>query len=250
PFDFQAHDTYFIVAHLHYVLIGGMLFPVAAGIFYFYPLFTGTLLSDRLGRVSFWLMFIGFNVAFLPMHITGLAGMPRRVYTYPEGLGLDALNMVSTIGAFVLAAGVLVFIVNVLRSRCRRERAPSNPWKAGTLEWAIRMPIRPWGLRSIPDVTHRYPLWEQPGLLEHVIKGRGYLADAEEGRRETLLTSVIDAVPRLCLRVPNQSYLPLLAAVFTGGAFIFPTFKLYAAASVSALFALAIIVCWLWTGTA
>ncbi len=250
PFDFQAHDTYFIVAHLHYVLIGGMLFPVAAGFCYFFPLATGKRLSERLGKLSFWLMFAGFNVAFLPMHITGLAGMPRRVYTYTEGLGFDALNMVSTVGAFGLAAGVLVFVVNVVHSRLSHSNSPSNPWNAGTLEWAIRMPIRPWGMRSIPDVHSRYPLWEQPGLLEHITEGRGYLADAEEGKRETLLTSTIDAVPTQCLRVPGPSFLPLLAAVFTGGAFIFPTYKLYVAAGVSALLALAVIVYWLWTGTA
>ncbi|HEX6930291.1 MAG TPA: cytochrome c oxidase subunit I [Gammaproteobacteria bacterium] len=250
PFDFQAHDTYFVVAHLHYVLIGGMLFPVAAGFCYFFPLVTGKLMSERLGKLSFWLMFAGFNVAFLPMHITGLAGMPRRVYTYPEGLGLDTLNMVSTVGAFTLAAGIAVFIVNAVHSGMRGARSPGNPWNAGTLEWAIEMPIRPWGVRSVPHVRSRHPLWEQPGLLEHVTGGRGYLADAEEGKRETLLTSSIDAVPAQCLRVPGVSFLPLLAAVFTGGAFIFPVYKLYAAAGASGVLALLVIVYWLWTGTA
>ena len=110
PFDWQAHDSYFVVAHLHYVLIGGMLFPVVAGIYYFYPAITGRKLSDRLGRIAFWLMFTGFNVAFFPMHLTGLRGMPRRVFTYPEALGWDWLNLISTIGAFVFAAGFLVVV--------------------------------------------------------------------------------------------------------------------------------------------
>ena len=106
PFDFQAHDTFFVVAHLHYVLIGGALFPIFAGCYYFYPLISGKMLSDKLGKIAFWLAFIGFNIAFLPMHVTGLRGMPRRVFTYPAGMGFDGLNLVSTIGAFILAAGV------------------------------------------------------------------------------------------------------------------------------------------------
>ena len=108
PFDFQAHDTFFVVGHFHYVLIGGALFPIFAGCYYFFPLINGKKLSDRLGKIAFWLTFIGFNIAFLPMHLTGLRGMPRRVFTYPAGLGFDTLNLVSTIGAFILAAGIAV----------------------------------------------------------------------------------------------------------------------------------------------
>ncbi|MDX1548990.1 MAG: cytochrome c oxidase subunit I [Lysobacter spongiicola] len=250
PFDFQAHDTYFIVAHLHYVLIGGMLFPVIAGVYYFFPLATGRKLSDRLGKPAFWLMFTGFNIAFLPMHLTGLIGMPRRVFTYSGAHGFDLLNMVSTIGAFVLASGVAIIVFDALLLVRRRGPSPRNPWRAGTLEWLAEMPSRNWGIRSIPRISSRYPLWDQPGLMHDVDSGRGYLADAAEGKRETLLTSPIDAVPTQCLRVPGPTFMTLWAAAFTGGAFIFPVFKWYAAAGVSGVLAVLSILVWCWTGTA
>ena len=113
PFDWQAHDTYFVVAHFHYVLVGGMVFPLFAAFYYWAPAFSRRALSERLGKTAFWLMFIGFNVAFFPMHLTGLLGMPRRVYTYPAELGWGSLNMISTLGAFMFAAGILVFLLDV-----------------------------------------------------------------------------------------------------------------------------------------
>src|SRR5688572_11710084 len=149
PFDFQAHDTYFVVGHLHSVLIGGSIFPVVAGFYYFYPLIRERRLSERLGRVAFWLMFVGFNVTFLPMHFTGLRGMPRRVFAYPPELGFDALNLVSSAGAFVLAAGLAVFVVDVFRPKRHAAPSPRNPWGAGTLEWLAEMTDKTWGVRSI-----------------------------------------------------------------------------------------------------
>jgi len=250
PFDWQAHDTYFIVAHLHYTLFGGMVFPVIAGVYYFYPFFAKKMMSERLGRIAFWLMFVGFNVTFLPMHLTGLKGMPRRVFTYPEGLGWDWLNLISTVGAFVLAAGILVFTWDLLRPKGKRWDAPRNPWNAGTLEWAGEIPDRGWGSRSIPYITSRYPLWQQPGIVERMDQGRYYLGDAAEGRRETLVTTVLDARPIQCMRVPGPAYCTILAAVFTGGAFILPTFQLYMSAIVCGVLALACVIYWLWTGTA
>ncbi|MBW6390620.1 cytochrome c oxidase subunit I [Billgrantia antri] len=250
PFDFQAHDTYFVVAHLHYVLIGGVLFPVAAGLYYFYPMATGKLLAEKPGYWAFWLMFIGFNVTFLPMHFTGLLGMPRRVFTYAADIGFDGLNLVSTIGAFILAAGVAVLVIEVLRPKGKQPYAKRNPWNAGTLEWLGEMPGKPWGVRSIPLVKGRYPLWDQPHLIRDVDAGRFYLPDAEEGKRETLITTTIDADPIQCLRVPGPTFITLWAALFTGGAFIFATYKWYLAAGTSALLALVTVLVWLWTGTA
>ena len=250
PFDWQAHDSYFIVAHLHYTLLGGMLFPMFAALYYFFPFVTARKLSDRLGRVAFWLMFTGFNITFLPMHLTGLIGMPRRVFTYPAGLGWDWLNMVSTVGAFVLAGGIAVVTFDLFRPRGRQPMAPRNPWNAGTLEWLTEMPGMPWGVRSVPEIDSRYPLWQQKDFMRHVDEGRFFLPDAEEGRRETLVTTAIDADPIQCLRVPGPSFLPMIAAIFIGGSFIFATFSWYWLAIASGVAGVAAILVWLWTGTA
>ncbi|MEJ7594763.1 MAG: cbb3-type cytochrome c oxidase subunit I, partial [Planctomycetaceae bacterium] len=140
PFDWQVHDTYFMVAHFHYVLIGGAVFPMLAGVYYWLPKFCGRMPSERLGQWSFWLTFVGFNVCFFPMHILGLLGMPRRVYTYPASLGFDSLNLLATVGAFVLAAGFLVFVFNVLYAARYGIEAAANPWGGDTLEWALPSP--------------------------------------------------------------------------------------------------------------
>ena len=249
PFDWQAHDTYFVVAHLHYVLIGGMLFPVTAGIYYYYPLINARQLSDRLGTIAFWLMFAGFNVAFFPMHLTGLRGMPRRVFTYPADVGWDMLNLVSTVGAFVFASGILVVVLDVLRPKHRQPRAQTNPWNAGTLEW-ISEPEENWGVRSIPLIESRYPLWDQNNLARDVNGGRFYLADAEEGRREGLVTSVLDAKPQQVLRVGGTSYVTIVSAFALGAVFIALTFHWWIVAAASGIVSFCAILWWLWTGTA
>jgi cytochrome c oxidase subunit I+III len=249
PFDWQAHDTYFIVAHLHYVLVGGAVMPLFGGLYYYWPLVTGKKLSDRLGRIAFWLMFVGFNVGFFPMHVSGLMGMPRRVYTYPAGLGIDMLNLVSTAGAFLFAAGVAVIVADLCLSP-RRSHAPRNPWNAGTLEW-LAHPKREetWGVRSVPLIESRYPIWDQPGFVRKVDEGRYFLPDAEEGHRELVITSVLDARPLHIHRVATPSVKPMLAAATLGGVFIATTYHAYAVASVFAIAALVTIVWWLWTGT-
>ncbi len=249
PFDWQAHDTYFVVAHLHYVLVGGSVLPLLGGLYYYWPLVTGKKLSDRLGRIAFWLMFVGFNVGFFPMHLSGLKGMPRRVFTYSSELGVDALNLASTIGAFAFAAGVAVVIADLLLSP-RREYADRNPWHAGTLEW-LAHPKRQedWGVRSVPLIESRYPIWDQPDFVRNVDEGRYFLPDAEEGRRELIVTSVLDAEPLQIARVGTPTVKPMLAAVTLGGVFILTTYHLYAAALVCGVAALACILWWLWTGT-
>jgi cytochrome c oxidase subunit I+III len=250
PFNFQSHDTFFIVGHLHYVLIGGALFPILAGCYYYYPLVTGKMLSDKLGKIAFWLAFIGFNIAFLPMHWTGLRGMPRRVFTYPAGIGLDGLNLVSTIGAFILAAGLVVVLWDIVRPKKKQAYAKRNPWDAGTIEWVQEMPGLPWGIRSIPEIDSRYPLWDQSNFMHDIDEGRFYLPDAEEGRRETIITSVIDAEAQQCQRLPGSSFITLWAALTTGGFFIFGTFHWWGPAIISLALALVVMVYWLWTGTA
>jgi cytochrome c oxidase subunit I+III len=250
PFNFQAHDTYFVVAHLHTVLIAGAVFPVIAGLYYYFPLALNKQLSERLGRVSFWLVFVGFNATFLPMHWTGLLGLPRRVFTYPAGMGLESLNLLSTAGAFVLAAGFAVVAWDVIRPKKTEPDAPRNPWQAGSVEWLQEIPGQPWGMRTIPRIESRYPIWEQPGILADYDAGRGYLPDAEEGRREMLVTSTIDAEPVQCMRIAGPTFITLIAAVCVAGIFIFPTFKLYGWMGVSIICSLVVIWIWLWTGSA
>ncbi|HUF61753.1 MAG TPA: cytochrome c oxidase subunit I [Verrucomicrobiales bacterium] len=250
PFDFQAHDTYFVVGHLHYVLIGGALFPIFAGIYYFYPLVNGKKLSDTLGRIAFWITFTGFNVTFLPMHLTGLLGMPRRIFTYPAGLGFDTWNLVSSIGAFGIAAGVAIIVWDVLRPKRKEAQSERNPWGAGTLEWLQEMPSKPWGVRSIPEIDSRYPLWDQPNFVRDVDQGRFYLPDADEQKRETIVTTAIDAQPVQVLQLPGPSFVTLCAALTIGGFFIFGTYHQWGLAVMSAIAAVGVICYWLWTGTA
>ena len=249
PFDFQAHDTFFIVGHLHYVLIGGSVFPIIAGIYYFVPLVTGKLLNQKLGKLSFWLIFIGFNVTFFPMHISGMYGMARRIVTYSADMGLQLPNMISTVGAFILGLGIFVILVDVIRSK-KHEIAPRNPWNAGSMEWLQHAPGRHWGVRCVPIVTTRYPLWDQPDFVKDVDEGKFYLPDASEHLRETLVTTSVDAIPLQCLRVPGPTFITFFAALFTGGFFFFGTFYMWTIASISGVLAVTTILYWLWTGTA
>ncbi len=244
PFDWQAHDTYFIVAHLHYVLFGGMVFPLFAAFYYWTPLVSRRALSERIGRWVFGLIFVGFNVTFFPMHITGLAGMPRRVYTYSAGLGWEDLNMLSTAGAFMIAAGVIVFLVDLARNfRIAISKNAGNVWNAPTLEW---LPTGNYSVRSIPIITSREPLWDQPGLSADVEAGRYYLPGTATGRRETLLTSALDARPEYVLQLPGPGWTPFIAAAGTAAFFLLLTVKLVIAAAIGGAVALIMMLWWMW----
>jgi cytochrome c oxidase subunit I+III len=244
PFDWQVHDTYFVVAHFHYVLVGGMVFPLFAAFYYWAPAFSRCVLSERLGKMAFWLMFIGFNIAFFPMHLAGLWGMPRRVYTYPAEMGWAGLNMISTVGAFMLGAGVLVFLWDLARNlRPTLGGGAGDVWKAGTLEW---LPNDLYGSRSIPRIWSRNPLWDQPGLAQDVAEGHYYLPGAPTGQRETLITSAIEASPQYLLRVPGPGWPPFLAAVFTAAFFMLLTVKLVAAALICGVLAIVMVLVWMW----
>ena len=160
PADLQQTDTYFIVAHFHYVLFGGSIMGIFAGIYLYFPKITGRLMNERLGKIHFWITFVGMNLTFFPMHFAGMLGMPRRIYTYDAGQGWDSYNLESSIGAYILAVATLIFAYNFLKSRKRGEIAGANPWGAGTLEWTIPSPPPDYNFAVLPTVTSRYPLWE------------------------------------------------------------------------------------------
>jgi len=160
PADLQQTDTYFVVAHFHYVLFGGSIFGLVAGAYYWWPKMFGKVLDERLGKIHFWLQLIGFNLTFFPMHFVGLHGMPRRVYTYPKGLGFDSMNQMETVGAFILAAGFAVMLYNIWKTWRTAPPAPADPWNGATLEWSIPSPPQEWNFPEIPTVTGRDPLWD------------------------------------------------------------------------------------------
>jgi cytochrome c oxidase subunit 1 len=160
PFNWQVTDSYFVVAHFHYVLVGSLVFTIFGAIYYWFPKVTGNLLSERLGRWHFWLFVVGFNVTFLPMHWLGMIGMPRRIYTYPADRGWDFWNLVASLGVLFQTAAVLVFLVNVAVSLRRGERAGNDPWDAWTLEWATAAPPPPYNFATVPVVGSRRPLWD------------------------------------------------------------------------------------------
>jgi cytochrome c oxidase subunit I+III len=231
------------VAHLHYVLLGGLVFPVLAAIYYWAPMISGNPLSERMARWSCALMFVGVNLAFFPMHFSGLLGMPRRVWTYQPGLGWDVPNLLSTIGAFVLACGFLVAFLDVLLRLRPAARVDTDPWRAPTLEW---LPLDSYATRSIPRITGRDPLWQNPGLRSEVDSGQHYLPGVATGTRETIVTSAVDARPEYLLRLPGPSWLPFTAGIATAAFFFFLTVKLFVAAGLSAAVMLVSLFKWLW----
>jgi cytochrome c oxidase subunit I+III len=215
PFDQATTDSYFVVAHLHYVLVGGAVFPIFAALYYWLPKMTGRMLDERLGKLSFWTIFVGFNLTFGPMHISGLLGQPRRVYTYEPGVGWELHNLLSTIGAFLFAFGILVVAYNWFRSVRRGEPAGNDPWASETLEWAMTSPPPEYDFEAIPVVTSKEPMWDQPEL--HGGKQGISLA----GGHLTLSTSMLDATPQAIVHMPHESPWPFaltvaLMALFAG----------------------------------
>jgi cytochrome c oxidase subunit I+III len=212
PLDWQLTDTYFVVAHLHYVLLGINVFPVIGGLYYWFPKFTGRMADERLGKAGFWISFVGFNLAFLPMHLTGLRGMPRRIYTYPANMGWDLSNMLISIGAVILAIGIGVTLFNFAVSLRRGAPAGPNPWDASTLEWSVASPPPAYNFRRIPIVASRHPLWED--RLEHVTARSVLESDIVLDRgRETIATTVLDAEADSILKMPGDSLAPLLLSL-------------------------------------
>ena len=245
PVDWQLEDTYFIVAHLHYVLIGINFFGVMAGLYFWFPKFTGRMLDEGVGKINFWLTFIGFNVAFFPMHITGLIGMPRRVYTYPPELGFAVPNMITTVGSFILALGILVFIYNALKSLRYGEIAGPNPWDAPTLEWSVPSPPPPYNFAVIPSVASRHPLWEKrlaEAEGESVLE-RGPILD---DHHETFGVTPLDGEPDIILKMPSESYMPLAVTLCLAGIFAGLLIHLWALAGAALIAGIVAVIAWLW----
>jgi cytochrome c oxidase subunit I len=208
PLDTQVHDTYFVVAHFHYVLIGGSVFPLLGAIYYWFPKIVGRHMSERVGRWVVGLVFVGFNLTFFPMHILGLAGMPRRVYTYQAEMHWGGMNLFVSVSAVLLALGFLLFFVDALRSIRRGAPAGDNPWRAPTLEWATSSPPPEYNFTHIPVVTSAEPLWQDPDVLP-VCSG------LRVDRRELLVTSVNETQPQARESSPRNSIWPFLAALAT-----------------------------------
>jgi cytochrome c oxidase subunit I+III len=208
PLDLQVHDTYYVVAHFHYVLIGGAVFPLIGGIYYWYPKMTGRMLNRRLGILNFFVLFFGFNVTFFPMHILGFLGMPRRVYTYPEYMPWQMWNLISSAGALLLIVGGVMLIFNVVHSYKLGLIAGDNPWNADSLEWATSSPPPVYNFLEIPIVEGRHPMWER-SAEPPVVTG------IATHRREVLVTDVMDAEPAHLDEFPEPSIWPFLTAVTT-----------------------------------
>ena len=209
PSDYQQQDTYFVVAHLHQVLLGGAMFGLFAGIYYWFPKFTGRLLHEGWGQLHFWLMFIGFNVTFQPMMILGFLGMPRRIYSYSEGTGWDFWNMVATAGALLIGLSILVFMFNVVLSLRRKDRAGADPWDGRTLEWSLPSPVPPYNFAEIPAVRARDDFWRRKYVEDGTgravpIVGGGAQEPEEEEQAEGGGHGI---------HMPSPSFFPLIAAI-------------------------------------
>jgi len=236
PSDTQQNDTYFVVAHFHYVLFGGLVFAIFGGIYYWFPKISGKMLNETMGKLNFWFMVIGFNLTFFPMHFLGFEGEPRRTYTYPTGMGWGTLNLMSTIGAFIIALAVLIFLVNVIFTIRRGEQAPEDPWDARTLEWMTSSPPPEYNFEQVPIVEARDEFWH-----------RKYTED-DEGRLVRLPPSDASAIPARRdprtphnIHMPSPSYWPFVLALglpIMGYGFVFKLYWLLAIGALIAFFGL------------
>ena len=246
PFNWQVHDTHFVVAHLHYVLFGGYVFPMIAAVTYFQPLLTGRRRFFRLGETAFWLVVPAFHVTFLAVHVAGLLGQRRRTWTYDEGQGWELLNLVASIASFVMAIGFALVILDIAINTFAGLRGRRNPWGAATLEWAAPVSSPNYGFASIPIVRARYPLTDDPDLPQKIARGEGYLADTSRNRRETLIVTTTTGDPAQVAVLPGNSPLPFILAVVTSTSFLAPLVKAYWLSALALLGVVIVALVWVW----
>jgi cytochrome c oxidase subunit I+III len=245
PFDQQLTDTYYVVAHFHFVIFGAAVFPIIGGLYYWFPKVTGRMYHERAGQVSFWLTFTGTALTFFPMHIVGLLGMPRRVYTYAPGLGWQAYNVAETIGSYVLAAGLVLVAVNLAWSLFRGPLAGKDPWHGDTLEWSTTSPPPPYNYAVVPYVTSPYPMWDladREADAQRLDRGELTL----EGGHETIASTVLDADLDDILHMPSDSPWPILLALSLSGVFALVLTQHYGSALVFAGLAALVLAAWHW----
>jgi cytochrome c oxidase subunit 1/cytochrome c oxidase subunit I+III len=206
---------------------------------------SGRLLNERVGKLAFWIVFLGVNLTFLPMHLTGILGMPRRVFTYPDGAGWGPVNLLSSFGALIFALGLLLVVINILASLRRGVPAGSNPWDAPTLEWATTSPPPPYNFAIIPAIASRHPLWEdrlQEGSGRSSLD-RGYVLDHG---KETLGTTVLDALPDVILKMPGDSLWPFLTTVAMSGFFGALLIRNWIGTAIASAIIVVCVLAWLW----
>jgi cytochrome c oxidase subunit 1/cytochrome c oxidase subunit I+III len=218
PFDQQLTDTYYVVAHFHFVIFGAAVFPILGGLYFWFPKVTGRMYHEGVGKLSFWLSFLGTALTFFPMHIVGLLGMPRRQYTYPPGLGWQAYNVAESIGAYILAAGLVLVVANLIVSLFKGEPAGNDPFGGPTLEWSTTSPPPPYNYPVIPRVTSPYPMWDPEDRHEDVARLRRGELVLEQGH-ETPASTVLDGRLDEVLDMPSDSPWPILAAAALTGIF-------------------------------
>jgi cytochrome c oxidase subunit I+III len=247
PFDWQAHDTHFIVAHLHYVLVGGFVFPMLAAIYYWLPQVSGRKRFFKLGETGFWLVFTGFHGTFLLLHWSGLLGQRRRIHTYEAGSGWELINLISSVSSFVMAIGFALVLVDVVSNMALAVRGSRNPWKAGGLEWAMPTPPPAYNFASLPLVTGRDPLWADPGMGVSIARGEGYLGTPRDGRREVLTVDTATGRPEALVVFPTNTALPITMSAATGLFFVAFLAKVYWLAPVAVVLVAAMAWRWAWS---
>lgn len=242
PFDWQAHDTYFVVAHFHYVIAGAVAFPLFGALYYWLPLLTGRSPVYRLSIPAFWLIFVGFNLTFFLMHLVGLLGMPRRVYTYPDIESWTGLNLLSSVGSFIMTIGFAIAIIDLFAQVRYGRRIRRNPWKAATLEWAMPLPPPAYAFASLPRIDQRADRLPVDTLAPALARGEGYLGFTRNGWQETLGVNMTTGEPEQILVLPRPTFLPFWTAVATAAAILSMLAKLYAVTVAMAAFTIVLFV--------